>query len=275
MGRAVAIVLVWLAGLWAAPVQAHQTGGDDKPGLTDRQAAIAYSQKAIGRRLGDLTFVDQHERPVRLSEFRGRPLIMSAIFTACTRSCPLLMQSLANAVQVARTTLGKDGFSVATVGFDPDVDTPAQMRAYARSQGVDLADWRFLSGDHETVDALLDDLGFLYVASARGFDHVAQVSLVDADGRIVAQVYGDNFAAAAVVDPLKSMLLRRTLNLRDVAGLIDRVRLFCTFYDPRRDRYYFDYSIFIALAVGTASLSGLLFILVRGLLSGGNRPGSA
>lgn len=274
MGRVPVIALVALAGLWAGPVAAHQAGGD-RPGLTDRQAAVAYSQKAIGRRLGDLGFVDHDNRQVRLSEFRGKPLIMSAIFTACTQSCPLLMQSLANAVRVARSALGPNAFSVVTVGFDPVVDTPARMRAYARSQGIDLAGWRFLGGDHRTVDALLDDLGFLYVPSARGFDHVAQVSLVDADGRISAQVYGDNFAAAAVVDPLKSMLLRRSLNLGDVAGLIDRVRLFCTFYDPREDRYYFDYSIFIVLAVGTASLSGLLFILVRSLLSGGNRPGPA
>jgi protein SCO1/2 len=56
-------------------------------------------------------------------------------------------------------------------------------------------------------------------------------------------------------------------------GLLDRIRLFCTVYDPRRDRYHFDYSIFVGIAIGALVLSGI------GLVVGRNawrlwRPGS-
>ena len=48
-----------------------------------------------------------------------------------------------------------------------------------------------------------------------------------------------------------------------LARLIERVRLFCTIYDPARDRYRLDYSIFVAFAVGVASLGAVAVFLVR------------
>jgi len=51
-----------------------------------------------------------------------------------------------------------------------------------------------------------------------------------------------------------------------IDGLIERVRLVCTFYDPVTGRYALDYSIFIGLAIGAASLGGVAFIIVRSWL---------
>lgn len=261
--RALGIALLCLL---SSGLLAHARS-DGRVSPFDPQAAIARSQAAVGRVVGDQQFIDQQRRETRLSEFRGKPLVVSLIFTACAESCPLVMQSLADAVAIARDTFGEDSFSVVTLGFDPKVDTPQQMRAYARSQGIDLPGWRFLSGDQDSIEALVDDLGFLYVPSPRGFDHLAQVSVLDPQGRVHAQVYGASFDSPALVDPLKSLFLRQAAGSLDLANLIERVRLFCTFYDPRAERYYFDYSIFIMLIVGALSLTGLGVILVRSWLA--------
>ena len=42
------------------------------------------------------------------------------------------------------------------------------------------------------------EFGFSFKAPARGFDHVLQVTLVDAEGRIVRQVYGAEIAPDAL-----------------------------------------------------------------------------
>ena len=41
----------------------------------------------------------------------------------------------------------------------------------------------------------------------RGFDHLAQTTVIDAHGRIYRQVYGDAFAVPALVEPLKDLAL--------------------------------------------------------------------
>lgn len=240
--------------------------GKTEPNIFDPEAAIAHSQAALGRQLLDHAFTDADGGAFRLSDAGGAPLVISLVFTACAESCPILIETLAEAVEVAQDAFGPSSFSVITIGFDSEHDSPERMRAYAASHDIDLPQWRFLSGPPETVDALIEELGYLRLSSPRGFDHVAQTSIVDGERRVFAQVYGDSFPAPALVDPLKAFLFKRASPLTDVAQLIERVRLFCTFYDPVSGRYAFDYSIFISFAVGALVLLGLGTILTRAWL---------
>ncbi len=233
------------------------------PSPFDRNAAIAYSQGAIGRDLGDYAFVDTAGRPVRLRDYRGKPLVVNMVFTACAESCPIVVQTLSEVVEVAQDAVGKEAFSVVTIGFDAGDDTPARMRAFARGQGIDEPNWRFLSGEQDTIDRLAETLGFIYFPSPRGFDHLAQTTVIDADGRVYRQVYGAQFNAPALVEPLLELVFGRPSPAGRVTDLVNRVRLFCTYFDPASERYRFDYSIFIALVVGAGSLLGVGAILLR------------
>ncbi len=252
-----------LAVLFNAPSTAH---GQEIPSAFDAEAAIEYSQAAIGRTVGDYGFLGRDGVPVRLRDQRGKPVVVNLIYTACIHSCPIIVQTLARAVEVAQDALGADSFSVLTIGFDTDADTPARMRAYASSQDVDLPNWRFLATDEDTVKRLAEDLGFIYFPSSKGFDHLAQVTVLDGEGRVYRQVYGESFNSPALVEPLKDLAFDRQGSLTSLSGLIDRVRLFCTLYDPSSDRYRFDYSIFIGLAIALASLGTIGTLLVRSWL---------
>ena len=45
--------------------------------------------------------------------------------------------------------------------------------------------------------------------------------------------------------------------------MLFRSRLFCTLYDARSERYYFDYSVFIGLIIGAGILGFMAFIILR------------
>ena len=255
-----------LATALAASYPTSEAAAETQPSVFDPQSAIAYSQAAVGRTIGDYAFRDISGDSLRLADFRGKPLVVNLVFTACVQSCPLVVQSLHRAVDVAQEALGADTFSVVTIGFDAEHDTPGRMHDYARDQGVALDNWHFLSGRGVDIQRLLEELGFLYFPSPRGFDHLAQTSVLDAEGRVHQQVYGADFEPPALVEPLKGLMFGQAGGLVDVAALIERVRLFCTFYDPVRDRYGFDYSFFFALAIGGLSLIGLATLLGRAWL---------
>ncbi len=256
------LVALSLLSVFAIPTGAARAEQDPSIAF-DPKAAIAYSQAAIGRELGDHSFLDTRRRPVRLAAYRGKPLVVNLVFTACSDSCPIVVQTLQDAVAVARDSLGADSFSVVTVGFDTRGDTPERMRAFAHGQGVDLANWAFLSSDTGTMERLVENLGFIYFPSPRGFDHLAQTTVIDAEGRIYRQVYGATFNAPALVEPLMELVFGRRAEAGAVTNLVNRIRLFCTYYDPNSQRYRFDYSIFIAFAVGAASLLGMAGLLLR------------
>lgn len=236
-------------------------------------AALRASQAAIGRATSEHVFVDQHGRPLRLSELRGRPLALNLVYTSCYDICSSLTLYLRDAVRVAREILGPQSYSVLTVGFDTAHDSPERMRVFGRDRGIDDANWHFVSADAATIRRLADEVGFTWAASPSGFDHVAQVSILDADGTVVRQVYGQDFAPPAIVEPLKELALGRTLDRLSVRDLIDRVRLYCSVYDPAARRYRFDYSM-LASAIPTLMVLGMaaVAIIVAGRAKRRNRP---
>lgn len=259
VARLLAILLAVVASA-SAPCRAAAAVAD--PVSTE---AIAASQAAIGRRLDDMTFTDSQGRTRRLSEFAGKPLVISMVFTGCAYSCSVTTAHLRRMIGSARAALGQQSFAMLTIGFDTPVDSPDAMRAFARRYRVSDPDWHFLSGsDAGAMRALLDRLGVLVRPSPRGFDHTVQVSVIDRDGVIYRQVYGETFPTPQLIEPLKDLVLGRPeRNAGALARLGNRVRLFCTVYDAQSDRYYFDYSLFVGMAIGILFLGSVSLWLLR------------
>jgi protein SCO1 len=227
-------------------------------GQYDADRSLAKSQAAIGTRLEDLTFTGSNGEQVQLADFHGRPLLISLIFTSCYHVCPAITRHLASAAEAAREALGEDSFQVLTVGFDTARDTPDAMRIFAREQKIEDPNWSFVSADRATIDALVAGVGFDYFPSPRGFDHINQVTLVDREGVIYRQVYGAAFELPALVEPLKELVFNRPVAQAHFAsGLVDRIKLFCTVYDPATGRYRFDYSLFVQIAAGALAILGV------------------
>lgn len=263
--RVVLGVLTLAATLGGAPA-AYGHGGEagiaTSPSF-DATAALTRSRDTIGRVVRDATFTTADGRTARLSDFRGKPVVVSMIYTACYHVCPTTTVHLARVVRAARDALGPASFTVLTVGFDATNDTPAAMRAFARQQNVQLDHWEFLSADSATIARLAEDLGFAYVRTVSGFDHLLQATVLDGDGRVYRQVYGMTFAIPLLVEPLKELVYATPATASLLANVANRVRLFCTVYDPANDRYRFDYSIFLGIAIGMVSLAFFSLLLIR------------
>jgi protein SCO1 len=241
----------------------------------DEATALKISQAAIGRTLDrSYRFTTSEGGTVTFGDLRGKPMVLNLVYTSCYHVCPTITQTIDRAVRAARGVLGPESFNVVTVGFDASVDTPARMRQFARERGIDTTRWLFLSADADTIHALTRDLGFTYFASPKGFDHLAQTTIVDAAGKIYRPIYGDSFAVPTLVEPLKDLVFGRKASTKNWDGWINGIRLFCTVYDPTSGSYRFDYSLFVAIVSGLASLGALAWFIVRAWRQsgGGLRP---
>lgn len=234
---------------------------------TERRA-VELSQAALGRVPDDMRFIDSRGQSRSLAEFRGRPVVVSLVFTGCAYACSVTTRYLDRVVREARAALGQSSFTVLTIGFDTPVDTPEAMQGFARRHAIVDPDWHFLASDEaEAMAALMQQFGVLSQPSSRGFDHTVQLSLLDREGRIYRQVYGETFPTPQLVEPLKDLVWGRPAPDASVLDrLQDRVRLFCTVYDPKSDRYYFDYSLFVGIFIGMAFLGFVTVWLLREML---------
>ncbi len=227
------------------------------------ERALSYSQAAIGRSVPNYQFTDSSGEPVQMADFLGKPLVVSFVYSSCIDSCPIITQTLADAAAEARDALDEDSFNVISIGFDSAADSPDRMRYFATQQGIDISGWKFLSGDLPTIIGLTETLGFIFHESPKGFDHLSQVSVIDAKGVVYRQIYGQTFELPLLVEPLKELVFGTEAPFASVGDLIKKVRLFCTIYDPAMDAYRFDYGIFIQLFVGTLIVGGMFVFVVK------------
>ncbi|MBF0383200.1 MAG: SCO family protein [Magnetococcales bacterium] len=215
--------------------------------------ALQLSRDAIGRPMAAYTFRNRAGRQLQLAELsKDKPYILSLIYTSCYHTCSVATRSLAEIVEKARDTYGSDSFNVVSIGFDTRFDKPRTMASFARQQDLeDDKNWYFLSGSKETVEKLIKNVGFSYMLSPRGFDHVVQATVVDKNGTIYRQVYGETIHTPLLLEPLKELILGQPAAQESVVdNVIRRVKLFCTSYDPTQDAYRFDFSIFIGMFIG-------------------------
>lgn len=239
------------------------TPGPEAPAF-DARIALQASQAAIGRSLTPgFAFTDQRGERRTLAEFRGRPLIISPIYTSCFGVCPTTTTWLRQVADVARAVLGPGSFAVLTIGFDAENDTPERMRQFAAARGPFPPDWVFGAADTATIRTLLTELGFTYVATPRGFDHMIQASIVDGDGTVFRQVYGQQFEPPQLVDPLKRLVLGQRAREDTFEAIVEGVRLFCTVYDPKSGRYKFDWSIVLSAIIGVLCFTAVAVFLWR------------
>lgn len=239
---ALAVIFISLGAI-AGPVQ-----------RLDPKQAVAQSQAAIGRLLGEHVLTTSEQQELPLATLRGRPLVISLIYTSCSSVCPLATRQLEEAVARANRTLGPGRFNVLTVGFDARNDTPARVAQFAAAQGAVAANWRYASADSETLAALLEELGFSYAVATGGFDHITQTTLVDAEGRIRRHVYGEEFSPEMLVEPLRDIVLGRFQATLAAPDLLERIRYICTTFDPRVGRYRIDYGLVFGASIAAVSL---------------------
>ncbi|MFN0183576.1 MAG: SCO family protein [Aquabacterium sp.] len=227
----------------------------------DEREALSASEAVIGQVVPSaLPLRDRHGRPVTLADYRGKPLLVSFIYTGCFQVCPAQTRMLYEAVKGLDRLLGEHQFNVVSIGFNQPFDSPDAMRSFAAQHRIAHRNWEFLSPARETVAALTDAFGFRYVATPAGFDHVLGVTVVDANGRIHAQVYGDRLRADQLGAPLRQLILDAPPGATStLATFVERVRILCTVYDPETGEYRYDYKLICSV------IGGLLFFLSAGI----------
>lgn len=136
------------------------------------------------------TWTDQDGKTARLSRFQGEPLVLAMIYTSCKDACPMLvldMQKIENSLPKQ----AREKAQFALFSFDPDQDSPAQLKRYASDHGLDTTHWTLLTGSDDAVRMLAAALGVRYQKQPNGdFSHSSVITVLDSEGEIRHQQAG-------------------------------------------------------------------------------------
>lgn len=118
---------------------------------------------------------DQDGRLVRAAGLRGRPMILSFLYTTCEDTCPVTAQQIRGALD----RLGDDVPAVA-VSVDPANDTGPRARAFLAKQNL-TGRMSFLLGTRAQLQRVWRQYGVQ--PQEDGLEHSARVVLLDDAGR--------------------------------------------------------------------------------------------
>jgi protein SCO1/2 len=115
------------------------------PATDDRESVDRAHVSIVDYAVPDVRLVRDDGKSVSLREELddGRPVLLNFIFTSCTSICPLSSKVFADFAR----ELGPERHHVhlMSISIDPEQDTPAQLRAYARQFRAGR-EWRHYTG---------------------------------------------------------------------------------------------------------------------------------
>lgn len=155
--------------------------GEFVPGLPDAGRVQIVD---IGKPIPHATLVDQSGNLLDLKNaFVGKTLLLSFIFTRCPDKnlCPAISGKYA----YMQSHLDPTRFALVEISLDPNYDSPAVLRDYAKAYGANTAMWHLLTGTGSTTQRVLDEFGInsLRVSSAN-FIHNDKLYIITPGGKI-------------------------------------------------------------------------------------------
>lgn len=198
------ITLAILVVALVAILQHNNAGLPPAQGAASTQTGTATTQ---GTDLGDkpapdFHLTDQFGKAVSLSQFKGKPVILTFLYTNCPDACPLTAEKLHTTMQ----NMGSDAQNVGVlaVSTDPARDTVAAALKF--SQAHNMQDyWHYLVGTRETLLPIWTSYGIFAQADQQKVNHSLGLFLIDKEGN--ERIFLDNdFTPEQLAANLKALL---------------------------------------------------------------------
>jgi protein SCO1/2 len=169
------LVLAAILALGALVLVASQ-GGEEAGGEEPLTAATGFAGSVLpdGVRAPEFALENQDGDTVRMSDFRGAPVIVTFLYTTCDETCPPQAQQIKGALD----QLGHD-VPVLAIAVDPEADTPDAARAFLSEQRM-TGRMDFVLGSEPELRPLWD--AYAIQPQLPGAEHQARIVLVDGDG---------------------------------------------------------------------------------------------
>jgi protein SCO1/2 len=130
-------------------------------------------------------FVDQDSTTITNESFAGKIYVADFFFTTCRTICPIMKTQL---VRVYEATRDMPDVLILSHTIDPEYDTVALLRDFARRLGVESRKWHFVTGRRDSIYKIAQTSYFatamLDKTEPDGFIHSGAFLLIDKSRRI-------------------------------------------------------------------------------------------
>jgi protein SCO1/2 len=184
-------------------------------GKADYRPAVVYHVPAEGDAVPDFKLRNQDGLFIHLSQFHGKNLLITFIYTRCPlpNFCPLVTRNFAVIErELASNPALKGKTHMLCVSFDPEHDSPERLKAYgAQYIGSEsksaFANWDFAVPAKPVLSEMVK---YFDVGITEGPDqtitHTLSTTLIGRDGKVIKFYPGNEWTPDQVVKDVKQSL---------------------------------------------------------------------
>ncbi len=175
------------------------------------EQAMATSSAAhvlhVGQRVPDFSLTDQNRQRVSLSQFAGKVVAITFIYTRCPRPdyCVRLSNNFGLLQRRFQNRMGQD-LVLLTVVIDPANDQPETLSTYARTWKADARTWHFLTGPLSDIQQLCRNFDMHFYPDEALLVHSFHTVVIDRKGRLAANLEGNDFTSQELGDVVQTVM---------------------------------------------------------------------
>ena len=164
----------------------------------------------IGQAVPDFSLTDQRGSQVSLSQFRGKVIVLTFGYSRCPNPnyCLRLSRNLEQVEKRFHERAGKD-LVLLTLAIDPEYDQGPALARYAKTFGANAESWHFLTGSVAEVHQVAGLFGMNFWNVEGLITHTLHTVVIDREGRLAANIDGNQFSARQLGDLVKSIMDRQ------------------------------------------------------------------
>jgi protein SCO1/2 len=184
-----------------------KTGHADLP--AEAKAVKIMDVMQPGDAVPDDPLTDQTGASRKLSDWRGRALAVTFVYTRCPAAdfCPLLDKRFAELQKaIGADPRMRDRVHLVSVSFDPAHDTTDVIASHAKKTGASPQSWSYLTGTPAAIDHFTSRFGVSTLAendAAQTITHNLRTAVVDPKGRLVTIHSGNDWTVDALLADLR------------------------------------------------------------------------
>ncbi len=179
------------------------------------EAATAPNSTAVPRlHIGDLVpdfrLINQKRQSVSLADLKGKVVVITFIYTRCPlpNFCFRMSSNFRALHERFGDRMAKD-LVLLSVTLDPEHDRPEILADYAKTWTQDATGWHFLTGPTDDVSNVYREFGETSWQDEGLLTHSLHTVVVDRQGRIAANLEGNEYTAKQLGDFLAAVMTRR------------------------------------------------------------------
>jgi len=163
----------------------------------------------VGQAVPDFTLTDHKRNTVSLSALKGQVVALTFIYTRCPlpNFCFRMSNNFGVLHRRFATQMGKD-LVLLSITFDTEHDQPDTLAEYARTWAKDDTGWHFLTGPDAKVESLCRQFGVNSWQDEGFLTHSLHTVIADRQGRIVANLEGNEYTAKQFADLVEEVINR-------------------------------------------------------------------